>query len=44
MEEKNRISVLLVICLNEWRLPTLVVVKGENGKTLENNLRKLDLC
>ncbi len=30
--EKYRISALLAICANGWRLPPLVVVKGERGK------------
>ena len=25
-------------------METSVVVKGESGKTIENNLRKLDIC
>ena len=32
--EKYRISVLLVICANGWKLPPLVVVKAESGKTI----------
>jgi hypothetical protein len=40
--EKYRLTVLLSICANGWKLPPLVVVKGESGKTNENKLRKLD--
>ena len=42
--EKYRLTVLLSICANGWKLPPLVVVKGESGKTIENKLRKLDFC
>ena len=42
--EKYKISALLVRCTNGRKLPPLVTVKGESGKTIENNLRKLDFC
>ena len=42
--EKYKISALLVRCTNGRKLPPLVAVKGESGKTIENNLRKLDFC
>ena len=37
--EKYRLTVLLSICANGWKLPPLIVAKGESGKTIENKLR-----
>ena len=42
--DKYRISVLLAVCSNGWKIPPFVVIKGESGKTIDKNLRKLDIC
>ena len=40
--EKYRLTIILLsICANGWKLPPLVVLKGEIWKTIENKLRKL---
>ena len=42
--DKYRLTVLLSICANGWKLPLLVLFKGEIGKTIEKKLRKLEFC
>lgn len=39
-----RLTVLLSVCANGWKLPPLIIAKGESGKTIENKLRKLEAC
>ena len=40
--EHYRITIILTIAGDGSKLPPLVIVKGEEGKIIENKLRKLD--
>lgn len=42
--EKYFLRVLLSLAGNRWKLLTPIVVKGEEGKTIEKNFRKLPYC
>ena len=40
-KEKYRISIILAITGDGFKLPPMLILKGEQGKTVEKNLRKL---
>ena len=44
MNDKKRVSVILAIACNEYKLSPLLKFKGGKGKKLEGKLNKLEFC
>lgn len=42
--DKKRVSVILSIACNGYKLPPLLIFKGGKGKKLESKLNKLEVC